>query len=57
MIYISLPYATFLLVVEDNKIVLAPPIAKWAIGKNPETVMNYYESKGAKILCAGSLTG
>lgn len=51
MIYISLPYATFMLVTDEEKVVLAPPIAKWTIGKNKETVMDFYERKGAAILC------
>lgn len=51
MIYVSLPYATFMLVAEEGKIVMAPPIARWSIGRNSEAVMDYYERKNAVILC------
>lgn len=40
-----------MLVSEDDKIVDAPPIAKWTIGKDAEVVMDYYERKNATILC------
>ena len=40
-----------MLVAENGKIILAPPIAKWTIGKDPDKVMDYYERKEATILC------
>lgn len=33
VIYVSLPYATFGIEVDDNLVVAAAPIAKWMIGK------------------------
>ena len=50
MLYrISLPYATFGLVAENNIVVKAAPIAKWAIGKTIDNVLFYYEGRGAKV--------
>lgn len=49
MLWISLPYATFGLVLERGKVVQAPPIARWTIGKTMSTVVNYYRKKGATI--------
>lgn len=49
MIYIDLPYACFALVVENGKVVRAPPIAKWALGRNTEVVVKYYRDKKAKV--------
>lgn len=47
--FIDLPYACFGLVTENNLIVRAAPIAKWAKGKNINEVLNFYKKKGAKI--------
>lgn len=47
--YISLPWATFGLIEQDQVIVDTAPIAKWAIGKLAADVFNYYKRKQAKI--------
>lgn len=49
MIYVSLPYATFGLITRDGRVAEAPPIAKWATGRNVKDVVSYYRNKGAKI--------
>ena len=50
MLYtINLSYAYFGLVVENDIVVKAPPIAKWAIGKSIDNVLFFYEGKGAQI--------
>lgn len=50
MLYsINLPYAYFAIVVENDIVVKAAPIAKWALGKKIENVLDYYENKGAEI--------
>ena len=49
LVVISLPYATFGLVVEDGQVVEAAPIAQWAVGKSVEYVIGYYWRKGAFI--------
>ena len=46
-IWVSLPYATFALVVESGRIVMAPPIAAWTIGKIEGQVADYYRARGA----------
>lgn len=48
-LWISLPYATFLISYEGVKVTQAPPIARWTIGKDPEWVFFYYLRKGARI--------
>jgi hypothetical protein len=44
---VSLPWATFGLLVEDGVVVHAPPIARWAVGKDERTVADYYRRHGA----------
>jgi hypothetical protein len=43
--YIDLHYACFGLIVEAGKVVKAPPIAAWAIGKPIAGVRWFYEVK------------
>lgn len=47
--YISLPHATFGLVVEKGIVIEAPPIAKWTLDKQIEVVEKYYLKKGAVV--------
>ena len=44
--WISLSYATFILEVDEEKVVYAAPIAKWATGKKLEMVLDYWKKKG-----------
>lgn len=48
-IWVSLPYATFGIAVADGVVVEAPPIAKWAVGRDERGVAGYYRRRGAKI--------
>lgn len=49
-LYVSLPHATFLLVFgEEGKAVLAPDIARWALGKDREHLERYYRRKNATL--------
>ena len=50
MIYISLPYATFALIITNGVISDAPPIARWTIGKTAQWVIKYYEGKNSLII-------
>ena len=43
--YIDTSYACFGLIVKDNVISEAPPIAKWTVGKDIKYVINYYRNK------------
>ena len=44
---IDLPFACFWVEFNDQgKVVKAPPIARWMIGKNLVTVLRYVSSKG-----------
>jgi hypothetical protein len=54
--WVRLPYATFGLVVADGRIQRAPPIARWAIGKDADTVLTYERRKGATITLVSSGT-
>jgi hypothetical protein len=49
MIYISLKYATFMIIIKNEIVVDCPPIAKWTLGKDINIVINYYKRKGAYI--------
>jgi hypothetical protein len=46
-IWVSLPHATFGLVVRAGKVIDAAPIARWAVGKDERYVADYYRRKGA----------
>ncbi len=48
-IWISLSYATFGIAVADGVVVDAPPIAKWALGRDEREVAGYYRRRGAQI--------
>lgn len=48
-LWVSLPYATFLLICRDGRVVLAPPVARWTIGKDAGKVQGYYLRKGAEV--------
>lgn len=47
--YISLPYATFGLVVEKGIVIEAAPIAKWTLNKQIDVVEKYYLKKNAVV--------
>jgi len=49
LIWVSLTYATFGLVVRDGRIVDGPPISRWTIGKPERQVADYYRRKGARF--------
>jgi hypothetical protein len=48
-IWVSLPYATFGILTSAGRVIDAPPIARWAIGKNERYVADYYRHKGAEF--------
>ena len=51
MYYISLPYATFGIIAENNIVIDAAPIAKWMIGKHLiREVKQWLISKKAKVI-------
>jgi hypothetical protein len=49
MWWVSLPYATFGLVVRNAVVWAAPPIASWAVGRSEYEVYAYYQRKGADL--------
>ena len=49
LIWVSLPHATFGLLVADGVITKAPPIARWAIGRGEHEVAAYYRRRGAEF--------
>jgi hypothetical protein len=48
-IWISLPYATFLIATRGGVVVDAAPIARWALGKPEQKVADFYRRKGAQF--------
>ena len=48
-IWISLPWATFVVEVTDGIITQAAPIARWTIGKPERRVADYYRRRGARF--------
>jgi hypothetical protein len=53
MWWVSLPYATFGLVVHNAVVWAAPPIASWAVGRSEHEVYGYYQRKGADLRWLG----
>ena len=45
LIRITTSYFCLGIEVEDDKIVKAPPILRWAMGKNPQEVKDYFTRK------------
>jgi hypothetical protein len=50
LIWVSLPYATYGIEVEDGIVVTAAPIAKWMVGKDERMVASWLRRKGARIV-------
>lgn len=48
-VWVSLPWATFGLRVEGGRVVEAPPIARWAVGRDEAKVADYYRARGARF--------
>lgn len=46
---VELSYATFGLRIEEGRVVEAPPIARWALGRTERQVADYYRHKGARF--------
>lgn len=46
---ISLPYATFALGVQGEHVKVAPPIARWTVGRPWREVAAFYQERGAKF--------
>jgi len=49
LIWVSLPYATFGIIVRGGQVIEAAPIARWTLGKDERDVAGYYRRKGAKF--------
>lgn len=49
LVQVSLPYATFGLVIRDGRVSAAPPVARWAAGKHEAEVAGYYRRRGAVL--------
>lgn len=46
-VWVSLPYATFTVATRDGRVVDAPPIARWTIGRPERDVADYFRRRGA----------
>lgn len=49
-IRMELPYACFAVIIEDEKCVSAPPIAKWMIGRKFDEISLWVFKRGGTIL-------
>ena len=48
--WVSLPHATFGIVTKDGRVIDAPPIAKWATGRDGgRWLTTYYPERGARF--------
>ena len=46
---VTLYYACYGIVIEDDRIVEAAPIARWAVGKSFEYFKNWVRGKGGRV--------
>lgn len=46
IIWVSLPYATYGIEVENGKVIDAAPIARWMIGKDTRFIREWIAAKG-----------
>lgn len=53
-VWVSLPYATFLLAVKDGVVVEAAPIARKSVGCPEVKVAEYYRRQGARFAVLGA---
>lgn len=49
-IWVSLPHATFGLIVNGGRIIDAAPIARWTVGRDEREIAAYYRRKGAQLV-------
>lgn len=47
---VQLPYATFGIIVERNKVIEAAPIGRWMIGRSFMSIGNWVGQKGGKLI-------
>lgn len=50
LIWVSLPEFTVGMIISTGRVVYAPPIAKWARGKDERYVADYFRRRGAQIV-------
>ncbi|MET8864657.1 hypothetical protein ABZW11_17105 [Nonomuraea sp. NPDC004580] len=55
-VWVSMPHATFAVVVRDGRVSDAAPIARWAVGKPERQVADYFRRKGATFAPLGGVT-
>ena len=53
LIRIVLPWACFGLIIENNTVIEAAPIAGWSVGKPVREVLGHFKRKGALIELVG----
>jgi hypothetical protein len=56
LVYVSLPYATYGIIVKDGKVIDTAPLARWMIGQSTKKVRKWLDSKGAKYTVVPPLT-
>lgn len=49
-LWVSLPYATYGIRIENGRVAEAAPIAHWMIGKDEHTVMAWLFKKNARLI-------
>lgn len=52
-VWVSLPWATFGLRVEGGRVVEAPPIARWCVGRDEVEIADYWRRRGAVFVRLG----
>ena len=50
-LWISLPYATYGIEIENGRVTKAAPIARWMVGETEAEVARWLMKKGAVVAC------
>ena len=48
-VWVSQPHATFGIVTKDGRVIDAPPVARWSIGRDERSVAAYFRQRGAEF--------
>jgi hypothetical protein len=49
-VWVSLNYVTVALLIRNGEVVLAPPVARWTVGRDEGEVAAWFRKRGAKFV-------
>jgi hypothetical protein len=55
LVYVRMPYATYGLIIRNGRVVEAPPIARWMVGRPEHEMAAWITGKGGTGTVVGAL--